>query len=195
MIELGGWAPDTEVYIAAHAVVCGSGEEPMFAQGWLTTVTLYTWSEAWDAGTVTAAIDGENLVVTFETKYSWVLNDTHLYLDAIAPPTWPPPWADFPYKHEGLGGVTTDTYVIPLSSLGVECNDILYISAHAYMVNFDDFWTTRTRHCWAEENPDWPWLKYFTVTLPCEHVCETAWGDGPAFPGKNWAMFLTYEVQ
>jgi len=195
-IDLDGWGPTTELYVAAHAGVCGPGEEPVFAQGLLSTVTLHAWTEAWDVGTVTAAVVGENLVVTFETTDGWLLLDTHLYVDATAPPTWPPAYADFPYKHEGLGEVTSDTYLVPLSSLGLECNGILYISAHTWMVRYMS-WGPVYRQGWADENPVFPggWLKYFTVTVPCKLVCETAWGDGLDFPGKNWAMYFMYTVQ
>ena len=194
MIELGGWVPDTELYIAAHAVVCGPGEEPMFAQGLLTTVPLYTWPDAINVGTVTVAIVGENLVVTLETIDGWLMLDTHLYLNPTTPPTWPPPWVAFPYKHEGLGGVTTDQYVISLPSLGVGCDDTLYISTHANLVK-----DGLTRHGWGEQNPLEPypvgWKKYFSVTISCELVCETAWGNGQRFNRKNWAMYFTYTVQ
>ena len=32
------------------------------------------------------------------------------------------------------------------------------------------------------------------VPVKCDD-CETAWGDGDPFPGKNWAMYFNYEVQ
>jgi hypothetical protein len=35
------------------------------------------------------------------------------------------------------------------------------------------------------------------VPIPCdyEYACETAWGNGTAFPGNNWGMYFTYTVQ
>lgn len=33
------------------------------------------------------------------------------------------------------------------------------------------------------------------LTILCETVEETAWGDGEDFPGKNWAMYFPYRVQ
>jgi len=35
------------------------------------------------------------------------------------------------------------------------------------------------------------------VHIPCdtEYGCETAWGDGFDFPGRNWAMYFTYIIQ
>lgn len=34
------------------------------------------------------------------------------------------------------------------------------------------------------------------VPIPCksEPSCETAWGNGTDFPGKNWAMYFTYNI-
>lgn len=198
VIDLNGWTPTTELYIAAHAVVCRPGEgEPMFVQGVLTTVPMYTWADAINVGTVTVAIEGENLVVTLETVDGWLMLDTHLYLDPTTPPTWPPPWADFPYKNEGLGGVTADDYSISLPSLGVGCDDTLYISTHANLVKYTE-WGAIYRDGWGDENPFDGWTKYFSVTIPCvppELVCETAWGFGQRFIRKNWAMYFTYTVQ
>jgi len=31
------------------------------------------------------------------------------------------------------------------------------------------------------------------VPVPCGG-CETAWGDGAGFPGKNWGMYFAYDV-
>jgi len=30
---------------------------------------------------------------------------------------------------------------------------------------------------------------------PCEEGEETAWGDGPGFPGRNWATYITYDEE
>jgi hypothetical protein len=30
--------------------------------------------------------------------------------------------------------------------------------------------------------------------IPCETVSETAWGDGPGFPGPNWATYIIYHL-
>jgi len=195
-IDLNGWGPGTKLYIAAHAVVCEPGGG--FVQGVITTVPLWIWTEAFNRGTVTVAIEGENLVVTYETISGWLMLDTHLYLDPTTPPTYPPPYDSFPFKHEGLGGgagVTTDTYSISLPSLGVGCGDTLYISTHAYL-RYNG--TGIYRHAWGqlEEPLDMSkWIKYFSVTIPCEYVCKTAWGKGLRFTRTSWAMYFTYTVQ
>lgn len=155
----------------AFSPVISTGE-PTFVQGVLTTVPLWTWSDATNVGTVTVAIEGENLVVTLETIGSWLMSDTHLYADT----TWPG-WA-FPFPlelfigHEDLGGVTADTFVVSLASLGVECNDLLYISAHAHVIPSE-------RDAWGQENPlTVGWKKYFSVTIPCE--------EKPAGKSPGW---------
>lgn len=33
------------------------------------------------------------------------------------------------------------------------------------------------------------------VGVPCDCMSETAWGNGQAFPGKNWATYFTYTVE
>jgi hypothetical protein len=145
-----------------------------FVQGVLTTVPLWTWSDATNVGTVTVAVEGENLVVTLETTSGWLMSDTHLYADT----TWPG-WA-FPFPlelfigHEGLGGVATDTFVVSLMGLGVECNDLLYISAHAHVTT-----DPMERDAWGQENPFIVgWNKYFSVTIPCE--------EKPAGKSPGW---------
>ncbi len=196
-IDLNSWAPSTELYIAAHADVCGPGADGMIpAQGVLAVVPLSTWPDAINVGTVTASIVGDNLIVDFDITFAgWVIQGTHLLVD-FTPPIYPPPYQLFPYKHEVLANVTTDSYTISLASLGAGCNDVLYISAHA------NVWYPPPpnvyRDAWSELNPmPWPapWQKYFSITIPCMYVCETAWGNGLDFPGKNWAMYFTYTVQ
>jgi hypothetical protein len=33
------------------------------------------------------------------------------------------------------------------------------------------------------------------LKMPCESQDETAWGNGLAFSGKNWATYIVYPVQ
>jgi len=194
---------DNQLYIAAHAVVCkpreGEGEW-MFAQGVLTTVTLWAGQHI-DSGTVTVAIEGENLVVTYETKDGWELIETQLYVGTTPPSTAAP--GQFPYKHSPLDPpVTTDQYSIPLSDFGVGCDDTLYLAAHATVQKDLGGGQYQTETGWGEgEQIDGGWAMYFSVTVTCECVppeppiCETAWADGVDFPGKNWATYFTYTVQ
>ncbi|MCK4434583.1 hypothetical protein KAU92_03750 [Candidatus Bathyarchaeota archaeon] len=122
-------------------------------------------------GTVTIAIEGENLVVTYKSYGAWEFTETHLYV-GITPPSKSSP-GRFPYGHDNLGGVATDTYTIPLAELGVECGDTLYFAVHAVV----RMWTDE---CWLEET-GWAgilcgvpfrhgWGAYFYATIPCSDL-------------------------
>ena len=54
-------------------------------------------------------------------------------------------------------------------------------------------WTYRIENTW-EEN-DVLNIAAHAVVCSCECGCETAWGDGYGFIGKNWATYFTYTVQ
>jgi hypothetical protein len=90
--------------IAAHAEVCKPGEgeregEGGFAQGVINTTRLLAGQHI-DSGTVTVAIEGENLVVTYETKDGWNLTETQLYVGTTKPEDHSP--GQFPYKHSPI---------------------------------------------------------------------------------------------
>ncbi|MFW9970747.1 MAG: thioester domain-containing protein [Candidatus Odinarchaeota archaeon] len=39
-------------------------------------------------------------------------------------------------------------------------------------------------------------ITFIPFPIPCVQVnCETAWGNGDDFPGRNWATYITYTVQ
>jgi hypothetical protein len=126
--------------------------------------TLVGWVGTWN--------DGDNLHVIYYTNPPWVLMETHVAVyETIAevPQTnnGNPKVGKFPYKNEGLGGVTVDEYVIPLSSIGVTAGDDVVIAAHA------------------------------VVSGPCGEETAWANCGGPTayFSGKNWATYFGYTVQ
>ena len=132
--------------------------------------------------------DGDSLYVTYYAYIwdCWVLTETHVavamfptmdengdgeinILDADIPQTKKgnPKVGRFPYKHEGLGGVASDPYTIPLGSWG--SGTTLIIAAHAVV-----------------ENP----------CLDIEETAWTdCGGDDAYFRGNNWATYFTYTVQ
>jgi len=116
------------------------------------------------AGFITVSNDGKNLYITYETEDSWLINETHLYVDTIIPTNSAP--GKFPYKHEELGWVTTDTYEIPLEDLGVVPCDIVYIAAHAELIK-----NKKKAGSWAEGvkiRPGKNWAMYFNYQIwPC----------------------------
>lgn len=196
-IDLDEWDVGDELYIAAHAVVCTPSTEWFFVQGIVAVMPIYAWPSGENVGNAIIAVDGDNLVVTYEATGGWSMLDTRLYLGTM-PPTDPHDWLGFPYGHPGLGEVTTDAYTVPLADLGVECEETLYISTYARMIYHYDEWLWIERDCFGEETLADGWTKYFDVTIQCEYMppeCETAWAFGPEFPGSNWAMYFTYTVQ
>lgn len=71
----------------------------------------------------------ESLIITFETTGGWMLYETHLYLGKTPPEKSAP--GQFPYGHDSLTGVTSDSYTVPLTDLSASYGDTLYIAAHA----------------------------------------------------------------
>jgi len=127
-------------------------------------ITLYAGQDL-PVGTVTVSNDGINLFVEYITTGGWVMTETHLavapvqrVLGEIPDPIPDPSPEDipqtkkgnpipgqFPYKHEDLGYITSDPYIIPLSEIdiGVGADDILYIAAHAKVIRpIEDCWET-----------------------------------------------------
>ena len=118
------------------------------------------------AGQVVISNDATSVTVTYSTVGDWRLMATHLYVglnttDKVAP-------GQFPYKHENLGGVTTDTFVVPLPS-GAHCGTPIYIATHADMQEYN----TTTGF-------------YFNG--------QTGWGKGNIKFPRNWGSFITYKV-
>jgi hypothetical protein len=156
-------------------------------------VTLWAGQHI-DAGTVTVATDGENLIVTYQVTDPWGLKETHLYVGTEPPSKMAP--GRFPYKHEDLNGATVDEYIIPLTELGVGCDDTLYLAAHAALESDEPGYGEETG--WGEGEPSGKnWSMYFSVTITCEceepePSCETAWADGEDFAGSNWATYFIY---
>jgi len=111
-----------------------------------------------DVGSVTVYTNGVDLFVEYTTTGGWQLEETHLYV-GTEPPTKSAP-GRFPYKHEALGGATSDSYQISWGGYGGGCGYTLYIACHAVVVN-------------SEGGKDE----------------ETAWGEGELI-GKNWAMYF-----
>ena len=157
--------------VAAPCPGAGGEGEWRFVEGELITVTLWAGQHN-NSGTVTVAIEGENLVVTYETTGSWELCETHLYVDKEIPTQHSP--GLFPYKHEDLGGATSDEYIIALSDLGAGCDDVLYLAAHAKVCP-DCGEEEGCETAWGEgeriyPDPHGPWAMYFSVEIPCEYV-------------------------
>jgi hypothetical protein len=133
-----------------------------------------------DIGSIAISNDADNLYVKFETKDGWVLGTTHVHVgsdinDVPKSGGGAPIPGQFDYSHEldvagGEAGVTSDTFVIPLSSLdSVECGASLFIWAHA---------------------------EAFLMGVRGEILQqETAWGgDTPGTGSRRWFFLAQYDV-
>lgn len=137
------------------------------------TVTLFAGQHI-DVGTVTVWNDTDNVYIKYETKDNWVITETHMAtaLSLAGIPqtkTGNPKVGNFPYNDQHSPPVTEYTYVVNYKDAGYAPGNILYIATHAVVKLLN-------------ENGE----------IIQE---ETAWGNGEGFPGKNWAMYFTYEIQ
>jgi hypothetical protein len=127
-----------------------------------------------DVGDLDVAADGTITFQIVETDppHGWLLEETHLYVGDEAPAKSAP--GRFPYKHEELGGVVSDTYSVDLAAADVDGDGIIFIAAHAGLIML------------IGEDPD---------TGPI-YADETAWaqGDEPIGKGKNWATCFEVDL-
>lgn len=118
-------------------------------------------------GSLTITNDETNLYITFNIIDGWGLNETHVYVghysDVPRNSQNIPIPGQFPYKHENLGGVTTDSYTIPLEGLP----DCYVIAAHAATTNGETAWSNGISFSQLWGSPRWGW-----VTEYCTQVCE-----------------------
>ncbi len=130
---------------------------------------------ALDVGDLTVAADGTVTFQIVETdpSHGWLLEETHLYVGDEAPAKSAP--GQFPYKHDGLGGVASDPYSIDLAAADEDGDGIVYIAAHAELI------------MQIGVDPD---------TGEPIYADETAWatGDEPIGKGKNWATCFSVTV-
>ena len=147
------------------------------------------------AGHVVITNDTTNLTVVFTTVGDWVIMKDHVYVGLTPPPTNAP--GQWPYKHDNLGGVTTDTFVIPLPT-GAVCGSTIYVSTHAdlqeYNPNTGIYFNGQTGFGKGQYRFPRGWGYYigYTVTpscpLPTADICITG-----AYPGSSsyWGTTLS----
>ncbi|MFH1278609.1 MAG: hypothetical protein ABIK65_09540 [Candidatus Eisenbacteria bacterium] len=127
----------------------------------------------YDAGFITVTLTDGELCIDIQTTGGWVLTETHVavapHLDSI-PQTGSgnPQVGKFLWETEHDPAVTSFTYCCnPLEYLW-EAGEI-YIAVHASVLLLDD------------------------AGNPIQE--ETAWGEGPEFPGRSWATYMNYLVE
>lgn len=112
------------------------------------------------AGSVTADIEGDNLVITFTATGDWTLGTTHLSIGNCDEDWAPlngggnPQIGQFEYTEPYSSGPQEVVYVIPLARL----DDHYCFAAHAEVQGLEGG--------------------------------ETAWAQGSQFDGNGWAMFV-----
>lgn len=129
-----------------------------------------------DVGEVNVANTEEEIIVTYNLTDGWKMSEAHMHIGCVLsdiPQTKKgnPIPGQFDYKVEFEEPVDSYAFVVPFAEIGcdIECNVTeLIIAAHAAVVLIDD-----------EGNVI---------------QGETAWGEGPGFPGNNWAMYFYYLV-
>jgi hypothetical protein len=116
------------------------------------------------AGNVSVSIDGDDLIITYSSTGGWELNVTHLYVGACS---------EIPQTGSGnpkIGHFPLSASHPPGTTEVIYTLDIntlpncLCIAAHAE-VSLDNGGSTQE---------------------------ETAWAEGPSFPGNSWAMYFSY---
>lgn len=116
-------------------------------------------------GTVTISDDGTSLFVTYRTSDDWLLGETHLAI-AVDPAGIPQTRSSNPKVGQ------FDPGVLPSS---VDAHTIIYeipLPADAQTV----------------------YIAAHAVVTSVNGQEETAWGEGIAFSGSNWAMYIEYAV-
>ncbi len=148
-----------------------SAEAQMQICGTPTQVNLLA-GQTIHAGTVTVGNDGTYLYVVFDTSDGWTLTETHVAVSTTVDgipqtKTGNPIPGQFDYSAEHQNA-TTYVCVIALSDLGLQPGSSIVIAAHSIVTKAGSGGKGGT---------------------------QTAWGEGPQFRGKNWAMYINYVTQ
>ena len=173
-----------------------SRQSAVYSQG-TQCKTLYA-GQTIDAGSVCVSVEGQDLVVAYNTTGGWELTQAHLWVgdDLATMPqtkTGNPQIGRFPYASGDITGATSYTFHIPLSSLSADadlCNHTFAVAAHAALrkANGDGGYETQTG--WGDGtqiNDRGSWATYFTYTISCEGPppppppagqCDTAFAFG-----------------
>lgn len=165
-----------------------------------------------NAGTLSTAIEGDNLLVTYNTANGWELTEAQLWVGSRIgelPQTnaGNPTPGKFPFKVAKQNGVATQTFSIPLASpeINFSCpgrDSVYYLAAHAVVRKRISGSTYQTETAWSEGSritAKGNWATFSTVTLACKcaeaqgapasaATCNTAFAYDPA----AHANFLDY---
>lgn len=128
------------------------------------SVILYAGQNI-EAGELMTEISGNQLYVTYNTANGFGLKEVHLFVGTSMDnmpqtKTGNPKIGQFPYTALSLGGLTTYTFSIPLSELGIMKSAEIFIAAHAVVEN-----GAVNETAWADGDliSDGSWATYFSI--------------------------------
>jgi hypothetical protein len=150
------------------------------------------------AGTVCSSIQGDDLKITYETSDGWLLDEAHLWTGislASMPQTnsGNPKLGNFPYNAGSLGGVTSFSFSVPLSTFSLSadmtaCDPVTaYVVAHAAVKKQRADGSFQTETGYGEGTRlvrKGNWATWFSSILTCVEdepvvaTCETAFAYG-----------------
>jgi hypothetical protein len=202
--RFGGWAMTALLASVALSLVAAT-TAPAAAQqvcapavqgGGLQTYPLLA-GQTIDAGTVSVAVSGSNVLVTYATSGGWQLSAAHLWTgnqisDLPQTKTGNPIPGKFTYVSGDITGKTTYTFTIPLSILSFSCPSeavSYYMAAHAAVRKTKADGTYQTETGWSQGSPitsrgNWATFSTFTLTCECTTppglvvACDTAFAKG-----------------
>ena len=150
-----------------------------------------------DAGSVSASIDGANLVLTYETVDGWELTEAQAWVgeklvDMPQTRKGNPKIGNFPHNAGDITGTTTYSFTVPLTALGGEsyiCGRNFLIAAHASMRKMNESGGYQYETGWGDGQSMTErgnWVAYFSISFTCnddppppgDKRCETAFAFG-----------------
>ncbi len=147
-----------------------------------------------DAGDVCLSIDGENLVIDYQTQDGWLLGETHAWVGENAD-GYPqnkkgnPKIGTFPYNSGDLGWISSYSVTVPIASFTGMFDDLdamcgvelpaFYMMAHAVVGMPDGSGGYQTETGWSDGNRvvdrgSWATRSSFNFVVTCD--------DGPVDP-------------
>ena len=152
-------------------------------------------------GSVSLYSDGTDLTVTYTTTGGWVMDETHLFVgdcaDVPLNAACNPKIGQFPYSEDHIPGVSSYTYVIPLSALP----DCFCFIAHAAVSNDDGSGGTLEETAFANGENELPGDRWGWFSIYCQGPCDPVgdsclyrtqtqggWGAEPS--GNNPGSYL-----
>lgn len=138
-----------------------------------------------DVGSIIITNTATDLVVTYSTTDPWFLKEIHLFAGTGPVPVGAagnPKIGQFPYSVE-FGAPLPNSYEIkiPLADLGVDCDDMVNVAAHAVVCKIVDGQVRRNETAWGFGEKRWTgsrWGWYTCYTICCDDfVCEEVFED------------------